>query len=1149
MTCSPVEAITSSSRGLASGLSSLASASRRLVSPDMAEGTTTSWWPSRAKRRHALRDLADALGAAHGSAAVLLDDQGHEGRFRGKAAILSWRAHQQRMNWPTAPAASSHFAALALGVAATLLAWYIAGRQADREIAGRIHEPRQPRRRTCWTGASQRYVDVLYGLEALAYHEPALRAHAVLAATCRRSRSHRRFPGVTALGFIRARGGRRARRVRRQVRADRSFSPNGYLRASTSSPAGDARRILGGGLRRALRGQRGGRSASTSARVDAARSPPSARATGRGHWSRDAIAWRRSAGASYGLVLYLPVYGPATVPHARRAPRGPARLRERRAAGGRHLRRRARTSPAARHRHAHPRRGDRARRGRRHALDGRCLLFHARLATGRRKARVGTGPRQETRDISVAGRQWRLEYLDEPGAERVARALSAAGPGLRRVPESDALRGTARPSRALAGRPCRSPGTPRASCARSSRSPSSCSRPSPTRCSSAIRMVAISAATARTRSTSACRATSWWARPPTTWPPTTSPTARCSPTASSSRSPAAQTYESSVVYAPDGLRHDVLINKAAFLDPNGEIAGLVGVAGRHHRAQARSRAATHESIERLRAVIQAAPRRDHRARPRPRHLHVEPGRGADVRLEGVRGARDRRVDRSARTCVEQAQAMRIRALAGETHLGSWRRAGCTATAEAIDVALSVAPIYGAEGTGDRHRRNAHRHLAAQAGGGGAARKRVQPAPRDGRGADGHVVLGVRHDRFTHSDGLQRALRPPGRRAACSNYASCASAMHADDRELVDATLRHAIKQGEDFTVDFRVVWPDGSVHWIANRGQVHRGADGRAQRLIGVAMNITERKIAEQRVAHMAHHDALTGLPNRVLLRDRIEQAIAQAHRNGAQLAVLFLDLDRFKTINDSLGHQLGDRLLQSVASRILVCVREGDTVSRVGGDEFVIVIPGIGSSSDASSVAAQDPRGACKRVPPGRQRPARDGLHRHQPLPGRRRGRRNAHAQRRHRHVPRQGLGARQLPVLHAAHERRRAAAAAPRERAARARSRRGEFELHYQPLFDLRDRTRHGLRGAAALEAARRRGHGRCRANSSPSPRTSGLIVPIGEWVLREALRHAKSWQVAGAPAARWPSTSRPRSFRAPCFVERLRRLARTSSASIRH
>src|SRR5438128_10089975 len=209
------------------------------------------------------------------------------------------------------------------------------------------------------------------------------------------------------------------------------------------------------------------------------------------------------------------------------------------------------------------------------------------------------------------------------------------------------------------------------------------------------------------------------------------------------------------------------------------------------------------------------------------------------------------------------------------------------------------------------------------------------------------------DRFTYSEGLGVlfGMRPDSPHV---DYRVLQERLHPEDRELGRATMRHAIKQGADFQVDYRVVWPDGTEHWIANRAQVHRGADGRAVSVVGVAMNITERKLAEQRIAHMAHHDALTGLPNRVLLRDRIQQAIAQAHRNGTQLAVLFIDLDRFKTINDSLGHQLGDRLLQSVSSRILVCVREGDTVSRVGGDEFVVVIPGIGASEDASSVAGK---------------------------------------------------------------------------------------------------------------------------------------------------------------------------------------------------
>jgi diguanylate cyclase (GGDEF)-like protein len=117
---------------------------------------------------------------------------------------------------------------------------------------------------------------------------------------------------------------------------------------------------------------------------------------------------------------------------------------------------------------------------------------------------------------------------------------------------------------------------------------------------------------------------------------------------------------------------------------------------------------------------------------------------------------------------------------------------------------------------------------------------------------------------------------------------------------------------------------------------------------------IVGHQIAERRIRHMAHHDALTGLPNRLLLVDRLKQAVAQARRQNERVGLLFIDLDYFKGVNDSLGHQIGDGLLQQVASRLLQCVREADSVARLGGDEFVICLPALTDSNEAALVAGK---------------------------------------------------------------------------------------------------------------------------------------------------------------------------------------------------
>ena len=116
--------------------------------------------------------------------------------------------------------------------------------------------------------------------------------------------------------------------------------------------------------------------------------------------------------------------------------------------------------------------------------------------------------------------------------------------------------------------------------------------------------------------------------------------------------------------------------------------------------------------------------------------------------------------------------------------------------------------------------------------------------------------------------------------------------------------------------------------------------------------DITEHRMREQQLSHQAHHDTLTQLPNRLLFMDRLSQSIAQAHRHEQMFAVMFLDLDNFKQINDKLGHHVGDRLLDHVAKCLNGCIREGDTVARLGGDEFVLIILDVTNIEDCETVA-----------------------------------------------------------------------------------------------------------------------------------------------------------------------------------------------------
>jgi diguanylate cyclase (GGDEF)-like protein/PAS domain S-box-containing protein len=176
-------------------------------------------------------------------------------------------------------------------------------------------------------------------------------------------------------------------------------------------------------------------------------------------------------------------------------------------------------------------------------------------------------------------------------------------------------------------------------------------------------------------------------------------------------------------------------------------------------------------------------------------------------------------------------------------------------------------------------------------------------------------------------------------------------VHSDMRELVwERGL--ARQRGEEVppSYELKIVRKDGEERWLSfSAGRIDVGG---APAALGAAFDVTEKKRAEEQVRALAYHDALTGLPNRLLFNDRLALALAQARRKGERLAVLFLDLDGFKAVNDSLGHDLGDLLLRSAAGRIQGSLRAVDSVARLGGDEFILLLPGIRRVEEAVRVA-----------------------------------------------------------------------------------------------------------------------------------------------------------------------------------------------------
>jgi diguanylate cyclase (GGDEF)-like protein/PAS domain S-box-containing protein len=304
---------------------------------------------------------------------------------------------------------------------------------------------------------------------------------------------------------------------------------------------------------------------------------------------------------------------------------------------------------------------------------------------------------------------------------------------------------------------------------------------------------------------------------------------------------------------------------------------------------------------------------------------------------------------------------------------------------------------------------------------------------------------------------------------------------------------------------------DGSHVWILENGNLIEESDGKSAVIEGTVIDITERKRAEEQVKHLAFHDSLTGLPNRLLFNDRLRVAMVHANRYREKLAVLFLDIDRFKVINDSLGHSIGDDLLRRVAERVGGCIRQEDTIARLGGDEFTVLLPGIAREEDAATIANKileavrlpffiEQRELFITTSIGVTVYPNDGADPETLV-------RNADTA-----MYRAKEQGRDNYQLYAPAMNSRALERLSLEGRLRQALQNRELVVHYQPLIDLATGQ---VRGAEALLRWQHPELGLIAPGEFiPIAEVSGLIVPIGQWVLWTACAQAVKWHNAGFP-----------------------------------
>jgi len=359
-------------------------------------------------------------------------------------------------------------------------------------------------------------------------------------------------------------------------------------------------------------------------------------------------------------------------------------------------------------------------------------------------------------------------------------------------------------------------------------------------------------------------------------------------------------------------------------------------------------------------------------------------------------------------------------------------------------------------------------------------------------------------------------------------------IHPEDKDSVRQILAPRPDPSNTSITTYRLRRQDGTYVWVETTSRTYSfEKTGSAKEIVSVSRDITERKQVEDAMFRIAFHDPLTGLPNRKLMQDRLDMSLRHARRTGELVAVLFLDLDRFKMVNDTMGHQAGDELLKGTATRLLSGLREEDTVARFGGDEFVMLLPGIKSQEDAVQVAENI-------------------LQNMQPhfLIGKKEVHVNASIG--IALYPTDGTAARTLlqnadNALYEAKEAGRnsykvysptmqlkATAKMFLEDGLRRTIDRDELTLYYQPIWDLRENR---MVAAEALLRWNHPGKGLVMPSEFiPLAEEAGIITSIGEWIVTTLAAQLKEWEKAGIELPVMSINISPRQFASDRFMDSL-------------